>query len=98
MNDTEWYKIELMSSRKLDCPIQPTHAVATSGMELRHGHPVNVNVQFSLLRSLPVDLAAIPERFSSSSLPPSFALGRRAAVFTPKGIVVGDALFLCQGA
>jgi hypothetical protein len=50
-----------------------------------------------LLRSLPVDLAAIPERFSSSSLPPSFAPGRRAAVFTPKGIANGDALLFSAG-
>lgn len=37
------------------------------------------------LRSLPVRPDAIPERISSSSLPPSFALGRFAAFFSPGG-------------
>jgi hypothetical protein len=86
-----------MSSSQPIHPTQSTHAVATRRAELLHGNPVCVKVQFSLLRSLPVDLAAIPERFSSSSLPPSFAPGRRAAVFTPKGIAIGDALCFSAG-
>lgn len=39
------------------------------------------------LRSLPARPDAIPERFSSSSLPPSFALGRFAAFFSSGGTV-----------
>src|SRR5689334_10081806 len=35
------------------------------------------------LHSLPASPAEIPERFSSSLLPPSFAAGRCAAIFLP---------------
>ena len=45
------------------------------------------------LRSLPGFLAAIPERFSSSSLPPSFAQGRCAVFFMTRGTVEHGALF-----
>jgi hypothetical protein len=69
------------------------HNVATSSWELAQYCQVHAKVTFSLLRSLPVHLAAIPERFSSSSLPPSFAPGRRAAVFTPRGTAAGGAPF-----
>jgi hypothetical protein len=55
---------------------------------------IHPTVTFSVLRSLPVHLAAIPERFSSSSLPPSFASGHRAAVFTPQGTADSGALFV----
>jgi len=37
------------------------------------------------LRSLPVPPVAIPERLSSSLLPPSFAPGRFAVFFLPAG-------------
>jgi hypothetical protein len=36
------------------------------------------------LHSLPATPAEIPERFSSSLLPPSFAAGRCAAIFLPR--------------
>lgn len=36
------------------------------------------------LHSLPASPAEIPERFSSSLLPPSFAAGRCAAIFLPR--------------
>ena len=39
----------------------------------------------SLSCGRPVHLAEIPGRFSSSSLPPSFAQGRRTTVFLPRG-------------
>jgi hypothetical protein len=39
----------------------------------------------------PARPAAIPERFSSSSLPPSFAQGRHTAVFLPWGTADGGA-------
>jgi hypothetical protein len=55
---------------------------------------IHPTVTLSVLRSLPVHLAAIPERFSSSSLPPSFASGHRAAVFTPQGTADRGALFV----
>lgn len=69
------------------CDVLSTQVVATLGRELRTVHEVHGKVWFSLLRSLPAGLAAIPERFSSSSLPPSFAPGRRAAIFSPRGTV-----------
>ena len=47
-----------------------------------------------LLRSLPVLLDEILERFSSSSLPPSFALGRCVAFFLLGGTVSNGAPFL----
>ena len=71
----------------LCCKTSPTQVVATLGRELRTLQGVHGKVWFSLLRSLPAGLAAIPERFSSSSLPPSFAPGRRAAIFSPRGTV-----------
>lgn len=37
-----------------------------------------------LLHSLAARLPEIPQRFSSSSLPPEFAAGRCAAVFIPR--------------
>jgi len=46
-----------------------------------------IRVQDFLSRSLPECPAAISERFSSSSLPPSFPRGRRAAVFIHRGTV-----------
>ena len=42
--------------------------------------------------------AAIPERLSSSSLPPSFAPGRCATVFTPRGTAAGGAPSFVAGA
>lgn len=63
----------------------PIQAVATSLQELPRIDAVHANVEFSLLRCLPASLVAIPERFSSSSLPPSFAQGRDAAIFTAWG-------------
>lgn len=39
------------------------------------------------LHSLPASPAEIPERFSSSLLPPSFAAGRCAAIFLPGSAV-----------
>jgi hypothetical protein len=71
-----------------------TQAVSTAAPELPHSARVHAKVNFSVLRSLPVPLAAIPERFSSSSLPPSFAQGRRAAFFTPQGTANRGALFV----
>jgi len=47
-----------------------------------------------LLHGLPALPVEISERFSSSSLPPSFALGRRAAIFMQRGIVDDDAPFV----
>ncbi len=45
----------------------------------------------SLLCGLPANPAAIPRRFSSSSLPPSFAWGRRTTVFLARGTTVRGA-------
>jgi len=39
---------------------------------------------FFVLHSLSASPTEIPERFSSSLLPPSFAAGRCAAIFLPK--------------
>jgi hypothetical protein len=39
--------------------------------------------QVFLLHSLTARLSEIPQRFSSSSLPPEFAAGRCAAIFIP---------------
>ena len=47
-----------------------------------------------LLRSLPVLLDEILERFSSSSLPPSFALGRCVAFFMTRGTARSGTPFL----
>ena len=41
--------------------------------------------------------AAIPRRFSSSSLPPSFATGRRTTGFLPQGIARSGAAGLVLG-
>ena len=49
-----------------------------------------------LLRSLPVQLAEILERFSSSSLPPSFALGRCVAFFMTRGTAESGTPFFCR--
>jgi hypothetical protein len=46
-----------------------------------------------LLCGLPARLAAIPARLSSSSLPPSFAPGRRTAAFAAPGTAPCGALF-----
>lgn len=52
----------------------------------------------SLLCGRPGLLAEIPERFSSSSLPPSFVPGRRTAVFSPRGAAcTGSTPFVCLG-
>ena len=50
-------------------------------------------MKFSLLCGLPVLPAAIPGRFSSSSLPPSFVRGRRTTVFAARGTAGGGAPF-----
>ena len=59
--------------------------VATPRGELHTVAELHAKVRFCLLRGLPVRLAAISERFSSSSLPPSFARGRRTATFPARG-------------
>ena len=61
-----------------------TQVVASSSRELRTVGEVHGKVGFLLLCSRPANLAAILERFSSS-LPPSFARGRRTALFTTRG-------------
>ena len=95
-------------------PFLPTAAdkvlYATPGvvLELRRAEPVTAACEavskerpemFSLSCSRPVLLAEIPERFSSSSLPPSFAPGRCTTVFTPRGAARhGTPLSFLQGA
>jgi hypothetical protein len=51
-----------------------------------------------LLCGLPTRLAAISARFSSSSLPPSFAPGRRTAAFIDTGTALRGARFYFDGA
>jgi hypothetical protein len=51
-----------------------------------------------LLRSLPGSLAEIPERFSSSSLPPSFAQGRCVAFLLPQALPPRSAFLLPEPA
>lgn len=41
-------------------------------------------IRVFLLHSLAARLPEIPQRFSSSSLPPEFAAGRCAAIFIPR--------------
>jgi hypothetical protein len=71
-----------------------TQVVAKTARELRTVSLLHAKVDFSLLRSLPASLAAIPER-SSSSLPPSFAPGHRAATFIARGTVHRGTPFVC---
>jgi hypothetical protein len=62
---------------------------------------LGLTMQVFLLCGLPARLAAILARFSSSSLPPSFAPGRRTTVFLPTGArrkVVPGARFISGGA
>jgi hypothetical protein len=93
------YTIQFMTQLQRSC-IAPrfiaavTQLVSRQGPELPPSRPVHPTVTLSVLRSLPVHLAAIPERFSSSSLPPSFVPGHRAAVFTPQGTAECGALFV----
>ncbi len=49
-----------------------------------------------LLCGRPASLAAISARFSSSSLPPSFAPGRRTAAFTAPGTAPSGVRFSCS--
>jgi hypothetical protein len=51
-----------------------------------------------LLCGLPASLAAIPGRFLSSLLPPSFAPGRRTAAFPATGTATRGARFSLPGA
>lgn len=79
------------------------HRLFTFGTELPRRRPVEER----MARGLPLEpeaislscgrnghAAAIPERFSSSSLPPSFAQGRRTTAFIPQGTAAGGALRL----
>jgi hypothetical protein len=85
------------SASKLQTPshdVAPLRALAHTVVELFKGRRRHNGVGNSLLGltmpvfllcGLPVRLAAISARFSSSSLPPSFAPGRRTTVFLPTG-------------
>ncbi len=63
-------------------------------LELWSTRGVAESVTVSLLCSLTVRLSAISERFSSSSLPPSFAQRRRTTVFLAGGAAGDGAPFL----
>ena len=60
--------------------------------ELTPDVPLQSRITPFLLRSLPVTLAEIPGRFSSSLLPPSFAPGRCAATFLSEAVSPVQAL------
>jgi hypothetical protein len=59
-------------------PYEPGRRTSTSRLALHLGAE-----QVFLLHSLTACLSEIPQRFSSSSLPPEFAAGRCATTFIP---------------
>ena len=74
--------------------LSPARCVSTRNPACNAGQAT----KFSLLCGRSVSPIASPERLSSSSLPPSFAPGRRTAVFTPTGTAHRGARFHFSGA
>ena len=63
-------------------PCEPARRTSASRLAPHFGAE-----QVFLLHSLTACLSEIPQRFSSSSLPPEFAAGRCAATFIPAAAV-----------